>query len=84
MLVNLTPRVNFINVLHACFLPIFGAKISYKKVAHKMLVNLIPSVNFININRTNFLYKIHFGSFFSSYMFVVKAAETTFIQKIGT
>jgi len=33
-------------------------------------------VNFINVKRTYFLYEWHFGSFFSSYMYIVKAAET--------
>jgi hypothetical protein len=32
-----------------------------------------PCVNFINVLRTNFSYEHRFGSFFSSYMFVVKA-----------
>jgi len=44
----------------------------------------LPLVNFINVKRAKFLYERHFGSFFSSYMYVVKAAETTFVQKIRT
>ncbi len=41
-------------------------------------------VNFINILRTNFSYERCFGSFFlvtCTYMYVEKAAETTFVKK---
>ncbi len=41
-------------------------------------------VNFINIKCANFLYKCQFSSFFSSYVYVKKAAETTFVRKIRT
>jgi len=41
-------------------------------------------VNFINVIRKNFLYECHFGSFFSSYVYIENAAETTFVQKICT
>ncbi len=34
---------------------------------------LLPVVNFINVKHANFSYKRHFSSFFSSYMYVVKA-----------
>jgi len=44
----------------------------------------LPVVNFINVKRAKFSYEHHFGSFFSSYMYVVKAAETMFIRKIFT
>jgi len=57
----------------------------------KVLVKSTPGVNFINILRENFSYKHCFGSFslvtckyFSSYMYVEKAAETTFVRKIST
>ncbi len=40
-------------------------------------------VNFINILSTNFLYERRFGSFFSSYMYVEKAAKAMFVQKTG-
>ncbi len=36
------------------------------------------------VMRANFLYKHCFGSFFSSYVYVEKAAETTFVRKICT
>ena len=45
---------------------------------------LLPRVNFINVKRANFSYEHLFDSFFSSYMYIVKAAKTTFIQKICT
>ncbi len=39
-------------------------------------------VNFINMYEcTNFSYECRFGSFFSSYMYIVKAEEMTFVQK---
>ncbi len=41
-------------------------------------------VNFINFKLANFTYECHFSSIFSSYMYVKKASETTFIQKICT
>ncbi len=47
-------------------------------------MNFHPVVNFINIKCANFLYKLHFGSSFSIYMYIVKAAETTFVRKICT
>jgi len=43
-----------------------------------------PGVNFINIKSANFTYEWHFGSFFFSYVYVKKAAETTFVWKIRT
>jgi hypothetical protein len=43
------------------------------KAAHRTLMKLTTGVNFINVLRMNFLYKRRFGSFFSSYMYVVKA-----------
>jgi hypothetical protein len=43
-----------------------------------------PVVNFINVKRAIFLYGLHFGSIFSSYMYVVKTVETTSVQKICT
>ncbi len=36
------------------------------------------------LNEQIFLYERHFGSFFSSYMYAVKAAKTKFVQKICT
>jgi len=44
-----TPGVNFINILHVCFLyesalhSIFGAKILFEKGMHKMLMKLTPA-----------------------------------------
>ncbi len=32
---------------------------------------MLSGVNFINILRTNFLYEYRFGSFFSSYMYIM-------------
>jgi len=46
--------------------------------ALKIFPPLLPGVNFINAICMNFLYKCCFGSFFSSYVYVEKAAETTF------
>jgi len=43
--------------------------------------NITQGVNFINVLHTNFLYERRFGSFFSSYMYAVKAAKTTFVPK---
>jgi len=40
--------------------------------------------NFINVTHANFSYKLCLSSFFSSYMYVVKAAKTTFVRKICT
>jgi THO complex subunit 2 len=37
--------------------------------------------NFINILRTHFFYVHHFSSLFSSYMYIEKAAQTTFVRK---
>jgi hypothetical protein len=45
---------------------------------------LDPGVNFIVVKRSNFSYKRHFSSFFSSYMYVVKAAKTMFVRKFRT
>ncbi len=47
----------------------------------KMLVKLPSGINFINVKCANFSYECHFSSFFSSYVYVKKAAETTFVQK---
>ncbi len=44
-------------------------------------MKLMRGVDFINFLCTNFSYEHHFGSFFSSYMYVVKAAEMTLVQK---
>jgi len=44
-------------------------------------MKLTSGVNFINIIRALFSYKSRFGSFFSSYMYVVKAAQMTFVRK---
>ena len=41
-------------------------------------------VNFMNVKRANFTHECHFGSFFSSYLYVKKAAEMTFVRKIRT
>jgi len=41
-----------------------------------------PGVNFINVKRANFTYKCHFGSFFSSYLYVKKVAKMTFVRKM--
>jgi len=41
-----------------------------------------PAVNFINDKRANFSYEHCFGSFFSSYVYIVKAAKTMFVQKM--
>ncbi len=49
-----------------------------------MLVKSTPAANFINIISTNCLYERRFGSFFSSYVYVEKAAKTAFVQKIRT
>ncbi len=43
----------------------------------------IPGVNFNNVKCANFSYERHFGSFFLVTC-IVKAAETTFVQKICT
>jgi len=54
-------------------------------LGHEVLtVTEPPGVNFINVKCTNFLYECHFGSFFSSYMYVVKAAKMTFVRVICT
>ncbi len=47
-----------------------------------MLKKLTPGVNFINVIYTNFAYECCLDSFFSSYVYVEKAAETMFVQKI--
>jgi len=39
------------------------------------------AVNFINIQRTNFSYEYDVLAAFPNYMYVEKAAETTFVQK---
>jgi len=41
-----------------------------------------PCVNFINFIRARFSYERCFGSFFSSYVYVEKAAGTTFVRKM--
>ncbi len=41
-----------------------------------------PGVNFINVKLANFTYECHFGSFFTSYLYVKKAAEMTFVRKM--
>ncbi len=51
---------------------------------YNLLIMPCQGVNFINVKRMNFLYKCHFGSFFSSYLYVKKAAEMTFVRKIRT
>jgi len=40
--------------------------------------------NFANVKLANFTYKCHFGSFFSSYVYVKKAVKMTFLRKIRT
>ncbi len=45
-------------------------------------MKLTASINFINILPANYLYEHCFGSFFSSYMYMEKAAKMTFVQKI--
>jgi len=49
-----------------------------------LLGPISTGVNFINVLHTNFSYERCFSSFFSSYMYVVKAAETMFVRKICT
>ncbi len=41
-----------------------------------------PVINFTNILHTNFFVQTLFWQLFCSYMYVEKAAETTFVQKI--
>ncbi len=54
-------------------------------VQHEWAWRFEPAgVNFINVKHANFLYERYFDSFFSSNMYIVKAAETTFVQKICT
>ncbi len=48
------------------------------------VLSIHAGVNFINVLRKHFSYERHFGSFFSSYMYVVKAAKTMFVRKICT
>jgi len=48
----------------------------YKHLQKGLMVSLNDGVNFINVKHAFFSYEWHFGSFFSSYMYIVKAAET--------
>jgi hypothetical protein len=59
-----------------------------KKAEHfkdpKIAVKVSSGVNFTNILRTNFFLHILFWQLFSSYMYVVIVAKTTFVPKICT
>jgi len=55
-----------------------------KKATKTRPQNIWLGINFINIIRTIFFVQTLFWQLFSSYMYLLKAAETTIVQKICT
>ncbi len=58
--------------------------ILFQQFTNNIEIKVLPVVNFINTKRTNFLYELHFGSFYYVHVTRKKAAETKFIRKIRT